>query len=390
MNRTVIKGFLAAGILAVGGSLAAQSVPEIAYDATDLLKTTEKEQNAGIFVGEVGGVGRDSRGRVFVYTRTGHPYATLGDNRTFYRNGSKLLQFDAAGQFVRELGQDVYGFNAAWGLRIDPQDNVWTIDQGANQVVKFDSEGRVALVLGRKPEAINVRQGPPPGAPAPAAGGRGAGPGAPGGPGGGPGAAAPGGGAGRGGAGAAAPGSGTPGSTFNRPSDVAWDSAGNIYITDGMSGNVNRVAKFNKEGNFVKQWGSTGSGDGQFNGLKAIAVDKQNNVYVADAGNKRIQVFDAEGTYKSQFTNVGTPLTMCMTTGATQYLYISHAGDPDGMEDAAIYKVTLDGKVVGKFGSAGKLPKQFGLANSIDCRNENELLIGEMTNWRVQKVTLRK
>ena len=129
-------------------------------------------------------------------------------------------------------------------------------------------------------------------------------------------------------------------------------------------------------------------GQGQFNGVKAIAIDAQGNVYVADAGNKRIQVFDAEGTFKSEFGNVGTPLAMCMTRGATQYLYISHAGDDDGMEDAAIYKVQLDGKVVGKFGSAGKLPKQFGLANSIDCRNENELLIGEMTNWRVQKVTL--
>src|SRR5262245_29916818 len=75
---------------------------------------------------------------------------------------------------------------------------------------------------------------------------------------------------------------------------------------------------------------------------------------------------------------------------STQYLYISHSGDEDGMEDATIYKVQLDGKVVGKFGAAGKLPKQFGLANSIDCRNENELLIGEMTNWRVQKVTLKR
>jgi hypothetical protein len=68
---------------------------------------------------------------------------------------------------------------------------------------------------------------------------------------------------------------------------------------------------------------------------------------------------------------------------------VSHAGDEDGMDDAAIYKVTLDGKVVGKFGAAGKLPKEFGLANSIDCRNENELLIGELTNWRVQKVSLK-
>jgi DNA-binding beta-propeller fold protein YncE len=124
--------------------------------------------------------------------------------------------------------------------------------------------------------------------------------------------------------------------------------------------------------------------------VKALAVDAQGNVYVADAGNKRVQVFDAEGTFKAEFGNVGTPLAMCMTRGATQYLYISHAGDDVGMDDATIYKVTLDGKVLGKFGSAGKLPKEFGLANSIDCRNENELLVGEMTNWRVQKVSFKR
>jgi streptogramin lyase len=373
MTRT-IKGFVAAGIVAFGGSLFAQSpASEIAFEsAADLLKTPDN-----VVIGEVGGVGQNSKGQIFVYTRTGHPYATLGDNRTFFRNGSRLYQFDPAGKFVRELGQDVYGFNAAFGLRVDPQDNVWTIDEGANQVVKFDSDGRVALVLGRKPEAIGVRPGPPPGAPAPAAGGRGGAPGA-------------GGGGGRGGAQSGPAGAGTPGSTFNRPSDVAWDKAGNIYIADGMNGNVNRIAKFNKDGNFIRQWGSTGSEQGQFNGPKAVAVDAQGSVYVLDAGNKRIQVFDGDGNFKSQFSNIGSPLTMCMTTGPTQYLYISHAGDKDGMEDAAILKVTLDGKTVGKFGSAGKLPKQFGLANSIDCRNESELLVGEMTNWRVQKVSLKK
>jgi hypothetical protein len=59
------------------------------------------------------------------------------------------------------------------------------------------------------------------------------------------------------------------------------------------------------------------------------------------------------------------------------------------MEDAAIFKVDLDGNVVGKFGRAGKLPKEFGLVNSIDCRSENELLVAELANWRVQKLTLR-
>jgi DNA-binding beta-propeller fold protein YncE len=154
-------------------------------------------------------------------------------------------------------------------------------------------------------------------------------------------------------------------------------------------GTNNRVAKVDKDGRFIKQWGSTGTEPGQFQGLKAIAIDAQGDVYVADAGNKRIQVFDGEGTFKRQFGNVGTPLAMCMTRGATQYLYISHSGDPDGMEDAAIYKVRLDGTMVGKFGAAGKQAKEFGLANSIDCRNENELLVGELTNWRVQKISLR-
>jgi hypothetical protein len=388
-TQTIIAG-AAAAIFAIGGSLVAQSgVPDISFNATDLLRTPVE----GPFVGEVGGVGANSKGQIFVYTRTGHPYATLGDNRTFSRGGSKLYLFDTKGNFVREWGQDVYGFNAAIGLRVDPQDNIWTIDVAANQVVKFLPDGSVGLVLGRKPETISVRpfQPPPggggPGGGAPGAGAPGAGAPGAGAPGGGaPGAGAPGGGGG--GQAARAPGSGTPGSTFSRPTDVAWDKAGNIYITDGI-GNNNRVAKFDKDGRFITQFGSTGKGPGQFQGVKAIAISAAGDVYVADAGNKRIQVFDGDGKFKSEFGNVGTPLTMCMTRGATQVLYVSHAGDDDGMDDAAIYKVSLDGKVLGKFGSAGKQIKEFGLANSIDCRNENDLLIGEMTNWRVQRVSLK-
>jgi DNA-binding beta-propeller fold protein YncE len=346
---------IAALVATVGGPLVAQSIPEISFTAIDLLRTPTE----GPFVGEVAGVGANSRGQIFVYTRTGHPYATLGDNRTFSRGGSKLFLFDAKGNFVREWGQDVYGFNAAIGLRVDPQDNVWTIDAAANQVVKFNADGSIGLVLGRKPETISVRPNQPQGA----QGAQGAG-------------------ANR------APGSGIPGSGFNRPSDVAWDKAGNIYVADGIGTN-NRIAKFDKEGRFLRHWGSTGSGPGQFNGVKAIALDAQGNVYAADAGNKRIQVFDGDGNFLREFGNVGTPLAICMTRGATQYLYVSHAGDEDGMDDAAIYKVQLDGRIVGKFGAAGKLMKEFGLANSIDCRSENELLIGEMTNWRVQKVSLK-
>jgi DNA-binding beta-propeller fold protein YncE len=384
-----MKKFLTLGALAlVGTSLVAQAPPEIAFTSVDLLRTPVE----GPFVGEVGGVGANSKGQIFVYTRTGHPYATLGDNRTFSRGGSKLFVFDPGGKFVREWGQDVYGFNAAIGLRIDPQDNVWTIDAAANQVVKFNADGSIGLVLGRKPETIPVRPGPAPGpasdpslgAPPAAPGGGGppvaAGPGAPGG--------APGGGGAGGGQAGRAPGSGIPGSGFNRPTDVAWDKAGNIYVADGIGTN-NRIAKFDRDGKFLTHWGSTGKGPGEFAGVKAIALDAQGNVYAADWGNRRIQVFTGEGKFLREFGNVGSPLAMCMTRGATQHLFISHAGDDDGMDDAAIYKVSLDGRIVGRFGAAGKQIKEFGLANSIDCRNENELLIGEMTNWRVQKVSLK-
>jgi hypothetical protein len=113
---------------------------------------------------------------------------------------------------------------------------------------------------------------------------------------------------------------------------------------------------------------------------------------VADEGNRRIQVFDSNGTFKTQWLNVGTPTAVCMTPvagGNRQHLYVAHSGDPDGMEDAAIYKVDLEGKIVGRFGRAGKQVKEFGLVNSIECRNENELFVGELSNWRVQKLTLR-
>src|SRR5262245_273677 len=249
----ILNALVAATVVAIGASLAAQnSAPDIAFDSNaDLLRTPDN-----VYVGEIGGVGQNSKGQIFVYTRTGHPYSTVGDNRTFARGGSRLFVFDKAGKFERELGQDVYGFNAAIGLRVDPQDNVWTIDEAASQVVKFDPEGRVALVLGRKPEAINVR---PPAAGAGrggAEGGRGGGaPEGRGAPPEGRGAPAEGRGAAPGG-GRGPAGAGIPGSTFSRPTDVAWDRAGNIYIADGIA-NTNRVAKIDKDGRFIRQWGST-------------------------------------------------------------------------------------------------------------------------------------
>src|SRR5262245_49594037 len=364
-----LRGLVMAGLVA-SASLHAQSVPEITFDANaDLLSLPS--------YGEVAGVPTNSKGHVCVYARTGHAVATLGDERTFYHGGSRLFQFDQNGKFVKEIGQGVYALNFAQQVRVDPQDNVWVVDAGSSQIVKFGAEGRFQLVLGRKPENIGVRPGPG----VPASGGmpaEGAAPAGRGGEGGG----------GRGG-GRGAPGAGINGDNFNRPSDVTWDRTGNIYVADGFGPN-NRIAKFTKDGNFVKTWGQTGSAQGQFNQIRGIAADAAGSIYVADAGNKRMQVFDGEGTFKSQISNVGTPQAICLSGGSTQYLFSSNSNEPESMERGEIYKVRLSGDVVGRFGRAGKLPKEFGMVNSLDCRTENDLWVGEVWNWRAQKVTLKR
>jgi DNA-binding beta-propeller fold protein YncE len=344
-----MRGLLA--VLIVAAVPVQAQVPEIAFDSTvNLLKYPDN-----ISIGEVAGVATNSRGDLFVYTRTGHPTISIGTARPFAHGGSRLYEFDRTGKFVREIGQDSYGFMVAQQVRVDPQDNIWIVDQMSSMVIKFDPNGRVQLLLGRKAEAERV-----PALPLDAPPGR----------------------AGRGAAGA-----GAQSDIFQRPTDVAWDAAGNIYVADGYGND--RVAKFDKSGKFIKSWGSKGAAQGQFNSVRGIALDAQGNVYVADAGNKRIQVFDGDGNFKTQVQNVGSPSAICIAGGSHPYLYSSNSNPPEDIDSGGeIYKMELDGRVVGKFGKAGKLPKEFGTVNTIDCRRENELYVGEIGNWRVQKLTL--
>jgi DNA-binding beta-propeller fold protein YncE len=140
---------------------------------------------------------------------------------------------------------------------------------------------------------------------------------------------------------------------------------------------------------FVKSWGSRGNGDSQFKTAHGIAVDAGGNVYVADRGNHRIQVFDNNGNFKSSITSGGDPEAICISPGAHQYLFSSNSNPANDLDHGGeIYKLALDGTVVGKFGQAGKGPKDFGSVNAIDCRNPNALYVAEAGNWRVTKVDL--
>jgi DNA-binding beta-propeller fold protein YncE len=343
--------------LVVASSVGAQQtlVPEIPFEASvDFLRLP-----AGMNFGEVAGVAADTRHHLYVFSRTG--------SRSTVHGGvaSQLFEFGPEGSFIREIGKDLYGFAFAHTVRVDRNGDLWATDEGTNMIMKLNPAGRVLMVLGRRAEAVEAP------APAPAPGTQ------------------------------PRPGWGT----FNRPTDVTWDREGNVFIADGY--NNSRVVKVDKHGRWVKVWGERGTNQGEFNILHSIASDDAGNIYVGDRSNRRIQVFDHDGNFLRQFTidvpydktpNVmvgampgagadpmsisGAPWAICITPGPNQVLYSADA------VPGRIYKLTLDGKVLGVLGEAGKEPKQFGWIHEIACPSENELYVAELLNWRVQRLTL--
>ena len=230
----------------------AQNVPDIPFESAPNFLSCRPT----CIWGEGIGVATNSKGHIFVYTRS---------------QDTRLFEFDAKGNYVREIGEGLYGFAFAHAVRIDPQDNIWAVDEGTNMVIKFNAEGRVLMVIGRRPE---------------------------------PGEAAP-----------TAP---EP-YVLNRPTDVAWDDAGNIFVSDGYGNS--RVVKYDKNGRFVATVGSKGSGQGQLNLPHTIATDAKGNVYVGDRSNARIQVFDNDLTFKAIYDQVGAPWAVCISPGPHQYLF---------------------------------------------------------------------
>src|SRR5437660_2658959 len=310
-------------------------------------------------LGEVTGVAVNSQGHIFVFSRgntTGPAYAAAA---------AQLLEFTPDGKFLREIGHNLYAWSFAHTVKVDKEDNIWVTDKGSDMVIKFNPAGRVALVFGRKQEASEEGTEPlkhvkPPLPPVDG--------------------------------------------MFRQVTDVAWDSAGNTYISDGYINS--RVAKVDKDGNWLMSWGEPGAGPGQFNTPHSIAVDAHDHIYIADRGNRRIQVFDTAGKFLRQFTidvpapadarpaignkpastagtmSPGAPWALCITPGPNQVLYASDAFP------GRIYKLTLDGKVLGVLGKSGKQLGQFGWIHEIACPNANELFVAELLNWRIQKLVL--
>jgi len=340
-------------------ALAEDAVPEIPFDSVPNPLKLPPDMNFG----EVTGIAVNSKNHVFVFSRGNSSGPAYG------ATAAQLLEFAPDGKFVREIGKNLYAWSFGHAVRVDKQDNIWAIDKGSDMVVRINPEGHVTMVFGRKQEASDEDTAPlkHPVPPKPAEDGR-----------------------------------------FRQVTDVAFGPQGEIYISDGYINS--RVAKADKNGTWLKSWGDRGKEDGQFNTPHNIAADAQGNVYVADRGNGRIQVFDGDGkflramkidvpvkedagpaigakptlqTYQQVMTMApGSPWTLCITPPPNQVLYTSDA------YPGRVYKLSLDGKVLGYLGESGKQLKQFGWVHAIACPSENVLYVGELLNWRVQKLML--
>jgi DNA-binding beta-propeller fold protein YncE len=342
-------------------TFAQQAVPEIPFDSVPNFLKLPPDMN----LGEASGVAVNSKGDVAVFTRS-----NSASGPAYGATASQILLFDKTGKFLREVGKGLYAWSYAHTVRFDKDDNLWAIDKGSDMIVRLNPEGHVTMVFGRKKEASDnaepwERVTPP----RPPVNGQ-----------------------------------------FRQPTDVAWDAEGGIYISDGYINS--RVAKFTKDGDWVASIGEPGRTKiGELNTPHTIANDAKGFIYVGDRGNRRIQVIDpktnafvreikidvpvpadakpwmgATPTAEAAAAQSGAPWAVCVTppnASGTQFLYSSDAFP------GRVYKLTLDGKVLGWLGKSGHQMKQFGWIHEIACPSENEIYVAELLNWRVQKLLLK-
>src|SRR5207237_4030799 len=209
-----MKHFFLACALVFATPAFAQQPPEIRFhSAPDFLQLPPD-----LYLGEVTGVAVNSQGHIFVFSRgntTGPAYAAAS---------AQLLEFASDGKFLREIGHNLYAWSFAHSVKVDKDDNIWVADKGSDMVIKFNPDGRVAMVFGRKQEASDEGTGPlkhpkPPLLPVDG--------------------------------------------MFRQVTDMAWDAAGNTYISDGYINS--RVAKVDKNGNWIRSSCEPGDQPGQFN-----------------------------------------------------------------------------------------------------------------------------
>jgi xylan 1,4-beta-xylosidase len=241
-----------------------------------------------------------------------------GDVLVFHRAEPPVLVFHPDGQFVRSLGEKL--FKSPHGLRVDSGDDIWVTDNADHIVIKFSHDGKVLMTLGERGVASEDA------------------------------------------------------THFNKPADVVVAANGDFFVADGYGNS--RVVKFDKDGKYVTAWGKRGTGPGEFNLPHAVRLDSKGKLYVADRENRRIQVFEQDGTFVREFGGF-SPYGLFITPDDALFV-------TDGRANR-IYKMTLEGKVLASWGAGGAKPGDFRLPHGITVAGDGAVYVTEIDGKRVQK-----
>ena len=268
----------------------------------------------GYNFGECSGVDVDKQDNVWVANRGAWP----------------IMQFDKNGKLLQTWNSDTVRLypgvgKGAHGIRVDPDGNIWLVDVDGHIIFKFNTEGRLLMVLGTR-QGIASNNDSQVG--------------------------------------------------FNRPTNLWFLSNRHFYVSDGYGNR--RIVEFTPDGEYVRHWGTNGTGDGQFALPHAVTVDSKGLVYVADRANSRVEVFDATGKFITKWTDVGQPWAIYYVP-KEDAIYMC-----DGIY-CRITKMNLQGKVLGVMSSWGKAPGKVDYAHDITVDSQGSIYVAEIKNLRVQK-----
>jgi DNA-binding beta-propeller fold protein YncE len=209
-----------------------------------------------------------------------------------------LVVFDAEGNYLRSWGKGVIG--DPHGVRVDRENNVWVVDR-SGQILKYTTTGKLLMTIGTKGVRGNDEK------------------------------------------------------SFGLPTDIAFDSQGNTYVSDGYGNS--RVVKFDKNGTFVMTWGTAGSGPGQFQTVHSIQFDSKDRAYVSDRENNRIQIFDNNGKLIKIWNHLGSTQGIWISPKDEMYI-LTHRNNVENITAdtlaGRLMRIEVEsGKVVGSMESPG-------------------------------------
>lgn len=284
----------------------------------------------GDIIGQVAGIGCDSRGDVWVFHRGSRAWIADPSKVGPIAEAAVYCFEGKSGKLRTKWGANT--FLLPHGLFVDHRDHVWLTDVGRHQIFEYDRDGTLLRAWGVSGVGGNDQ------------------------------------------------------GHFNKPTDVAVLPDGSFYVSDGYVNS--RVVKFSADGKFQFQWGTMGNGPGEFIVPHGITVDATGKVYVADRQNDRVQVFTAAGEFLTQWKSPSMGRPYGVRIGKDGMLYVADGGEqpksPPNRSGLAV--LNLEGKVVATFGRWGNQDGQFMMAHDIALSRDGDIYVGDINGQRVQKL----